>query len=59
MLRITISRSSEAASSYFKEGLSKEGNYYLDKETISSWHGATARKLNLERQQVKKKTFPI
>ena len=57
MLRFTISRSSEAATSYFNEGLSKEGNYYLDKKINTHWKGETSKLLGLEGKEVNKNDF--
>ncbi|MDO5970300.1 MobF family relaxase [Flavivirga aquimarina] len=57
MLRITISHSSEAATLYFNEGLSKEGNYYLDEKISTCWEGKASAFLGLKGKEVNKKGF--
>ena len=56
MLRITVSKNSAAAVSYYQKGLSQQ-DYYLDKKHIpGKWHGKTALMLGLS-GTVDKDTF--
>ncbi|MDN5215049.1 MobF family relaxase [Fulvivirgaceae bacterium BMA12] len=57
MLTINKSYNGESAVLYFKEGLSKEGNYYLDGNVKAYWQGKTATSLGLHGKEVKKEDF--
>lgn len=47
MLRLVVSMSSEAAKSYFADGLSKSDYYLSDQELPAHWHGLGAERLGL------------
>ncbi len=57
MLTINVSHSAEGARQYFKEGLSKEGNYYLDQQIKAFWAGKTSKRLGLEGKEVTEQDF--
>lgn len=57
MLTITVSHNADGARRYFKDGLSKEGNYYLDQQIKAYWAGKTSKRLGLEGKEVTEEVF--
>ncbi|NQZ78953.1 MAG: relaxase domain-containing protein, partial [Ekhidna sp.] len=57
MLTITVSHNAVGAQRYFREGLSKEGNYYLDQNIKSYYAGTTSRLLGIEGCQITAEGF--
>lgn len=57
MLTITVSHNADGARRYFKDGLSKEGNYYLDQQIKSYWAGQTSKLLGIEGKEVSEEVF--
>ena len=57
MLTITVSNHADHARRYFREAMSKEGNYYLDQLIEAHWSGKTSARLGLEGRVVDEETF--
>ena len=57
MLTITVSHKASHAIQYHKSGLSKEGNYYLDKQIKAYWAGKTSKLLGIEGKEVTEENF--
>ena len=57
MLTITVSHNADGARRYFKDGLSKEGNYYLDQQIKAYWAGKTSTRLGLAGKEVTEEVF--
>lgn len=57
MLGIHKSYNGEAATIYFKEGLSREGRYYLNDTLNVVWHGKTAQYLGLHGKEISSEDF--
>ena len=57
MLTITVSHNADGAKRYFTDGLSKEGNYYLDQQIKARWAGNTSKRLGLEGMEVTEEVF--
>ncbi|WP_442267619.1 MobF family relaxase [Tenacibaculum sp. ZS6-P6] len=57
MLGIYKSYNGQAAADYFKNSLSKEGNYYQEKEVVAHWDGKTGVKLMLHGSRVTGEVF--
>lgn len=57
MLGIHRSYNGDAAVLYYNEGLSKEGNYYLDKDIKAVWAGKTSIPLELDGIEIDHQNF--